>query len=335
MGEKGNQNKKNNEKPYFEDIIKKTKTGLTIPKQLRDDLFEEDKDYFFKLTVPSEKDKFILEILTESEAEELTQKLKSREKENKQTTKKEKSQKKQSNKPSTKQSKEISWGEIFIYDFDAKNKVQPILESAFEKFTEEPINFDDAMGRVKYALVSYLSASKSENAKLYYAIIKFMIKIINQFDQPDLIDWLYQKVVPHIDSKFIYQLALIDLIETSLKNGKEDQAEIYLKKILEDINDYPLSELYNIMSSFGQLVKKLKAFDSLEMFNLIRNDLLKYNERIETIDYKIQIIEMLEDLDFIEQAYSFADNLLKELHPESVKIADVRKIKKRLGNKPL
>jgi hypothetical protein len=340
MGEKNSQSKE----PFFEDIIKKTKTGITIPKQLREELFESDKEYYFRLKVPQERDKLILKILTKAQADEISKTL------NERGNKKEKSAKKdgkgekevKTGKEATssdlkdeEESRDIRWGEIFVYDFEAKKKVQPVLESAFEKFSEEPINFDDAMGRVKYALVSYLKASKSENAKLYYAVIRFLIKIIERFDQPDLIDWIYQKVIPHIESKFIYELALFDLIEICLKRGKTDIAEVYVKEVLEDIKEYPLSELYNIMSSFTQLVKKLKMFKVQGIFNLISDELLSYNDKITNIDYKIQIIEMLEDLGYIEKAYSLADALLKDMHPESVKIADLREIKKRLENKPI
>jgi len=338
MGENNNQDKN----PYFEDIVKKTKTGLTIPKDLRDELFETDKDYYFKLTVPQEKDRLILEILTEAQAEEATKEQKGNKesKDTKKVSSKRDKGTKQSSNPKSKskqkqKQKDLSWGEVFIYDFEAKKKVQPILESAYEKFSQEPLNFDDAMGRVKYALVSYLSASKSENAKLYYAIIKFLIIIVKRFNQLQLIEWIYEKVIPHIESKFMYELALFDLIQISLKMEKVENAESYVEKVLGDIKEYPLSELYNIMSSLSQLVKKLKSFKSQRVFNMIKDELLKYNEEITNTDYKIQIIEMLEDLGFIEKAYSLADNLLKELHPESIKIDDLRKIKKRLGNKPI
>ena len=60
-----NQNsKKPTEEPFFEDLVKKTKTGITFPKNLREALFEEDAEIFFKLVVPQEKDKIILEILS-------------------------------------------------------------------------------------------------------------------------------------------------------------------------------------------------------------------------------------------------------------------------------
>ena len=36
----------------FMEVIKKTKTGITFPKELRDALFDEEADVFFKLIVP-------------------------------------------------------------------------------------------------------------------------------------------------------------------------------------------------------------------------------------------------------------------------------------------
>ena len=59
--------KDSNDEVYFEEIIKKTKTGITFPKNLREDLFDENKDTFFRMIVPNEKDKIILEIKSVSE----------------------------------------------------------------------------------------------------------------------------------------------------------------------------------------------------------------------------------------------------------------------------
>ena len=63
---------------FFEEIVKKTKTGITFPKSLRDLLFEEEAEIFFRLVVPNEKDKIILEFLTEEQVKELSEKLKAR-----------------------------------------------------------------------------------------------------------------------------------------------------------------------------------------------------------------------------------------------------------------
>ena len=51
--------KNSKEELFFEDVVRKTKTGITFPKILREELFEEDKDIFFRLIVPKEKDKII------------------------------------------------------------------------------------------------------------------------------------------------------------------------------------------------------------------------------------------------------------------------------------
>ena len=48
---------------FFEEIVKKTKTGITFPKNLRELLFEEETEVFFRLVVPNEKDKNILTLL--------------------------------------------------------------------------------------------------------------------------------------------------------------------------------------------------------------------------------------------------------------------------------
>ena len=63
---------------YFEEIIKKTKTGVTFPKTIRDELFEEDQDVFFRMIIPQEKDKIILEILSEEQAKQVNEELKAK-----------------------------------------------------------------------------------------------------------------------------------------------------------------------------------------------------------------------------------------------------------------
>ncbi|MFX1593479.1 MAG: hypothetical protein ACFFCL_12380, partial [Promethearchaeota archaeon] len=173
-----NQNSNNqSEQPFFEEIVKKTKTGITFPKALRDDFFEEGKEVYFKLIVPKEKDKIVLEILSEEKAKELSEILKTKKPiiASSQKEKKPKIAKKAAG-------LSPAWGEYFMYDFEAKDKIIPILESAFYKFADTPLNLEDAMGRVKYALVSFLSSTKTENAKLYFAVEKFLIDIINKFN---------------------------------------------------------------------------------------------------------------------------------------------------------
>ncbi|MBY8978819.1 MAG: hypothetical protein KGD72_00380 [Candidatus Lokiarchaeota archaeon] len=324
------QDKRPEEEVFFEDIIKKTKTGITFPKELREVLFNEEIETFFRIIVPKEKDKIILEILTDEEAENQNVKIKeSKPKTPKNITPKTKDEE---------TSKKIApnWGEYFIYEFKSREKIQPILESVFYKFAETPINMEDAMGRIKYALVSFLSGTKTENAKLYFSIIKLLIDIIERFDQPNLIDWIFEKIVPNIESKFLYEQAILELLEVSLKIKRYEKAELFIFYVLKNIDDYPRSELYNIFNSFKQLVKKVRFIERTDKIDLLlKEKLMEYGEGIEDSDYKIQIVEFLEDLSYIELAYRLAKAIQKSLPADSVKVNEIRKIVKRLYTAPI
>ncbi len=324
------QDKKPEEEVFFEDIIKKTKTGITFPKELRESLFNEEIETFFRIIVPKEKDKIILEVLTDEEAKNQIVKIK----ESKPKT----LPKSPLKTKDTTTSKKVApnWGEYFVYDFKSREKIQPILESAFYKFAETPINMEDAMGRIKYALVSFLSGTKTENAKLYFSIIKLLIDIIERFDQPNLIDWIFEKIVPNIESKFLYEQAVLELLEVSLKIKRYEKAELFIFYVLKNIDDYPRSELYNIFNSFKQLVKKVRYVERTEKIDLLlKEKLIEYGEGIEDSDYKIQIVEFLEDLNYIELAYRLAKNIQKGLPADSVKVSEIRKIVKRLYTAPI
>jgi predicted transcriptional regulator len=327
--EKENQSK---EKHFFEEIVKKSKTGITFPKELRDEMFQEDKDVYFRLVVPNEKDKIILEILPEEKVKELSEKIEAQKsKASKIKTNLEKKQ------AITKKSEVLTpnWADYFVYDFENKDKAIPILESAFYKFAETPINLEDAMGRVKYALVSFLS-SKTENAKLYYAVERFLIDIIIKFDQPNLIDWIFEKIVPAIESKFLYESALLDLVELSLKTKRYEKAELYIFYVLKNIDSYSKSEMYNIMNSFKMLVKKLRKVERTEKIDiLLKEKLLEYGQGVQDNDYKIQIVELLEDLNYIELAYKFAKEIQMSLPTNSMKLEEIRNLVNRLHTTPI
>ncbi|MFX1390311.1 MAG: hypothetical protein ACFE9Z_09635 [Promethearchaeota archaeon] len=319
------------EEPFFEEIVKKTKTGITFPKNLRELLFEEDSEVFFKLVVPQAKDKIILEILSKDKVDEISKNLNA-----KNISTSSSSKPKSESKSKTTVGISPAWGEYFVYDFEAKDKIQPILESAFYKFAQKPLNLEDAMGRVKYALVSFLSSTKTENAKLYFAVEKFLIDIIEKFDQPNILDWIFEKVIPNIESKFLYEQALLELVESSLKFKRWEKAELYIFYVLKNIDSYAKSEMYNIMNSFKQLVKKVKYTERSDKIDiLLKEKLLEYGEGAEDVDYKIQIVEFLEDLKYIELAYDLAKKIQVSLPPESMKIEEIRKIVRRLHITPI
>jgi len=315
---------------FFQDVIKKTKTGVTFPKELREALFDETEEVFFKLIVPNEKNKIILEFLSETEAKNLSEKIQSSKPAPlKKAPAKEKGK-------ATPDKIAPNWSEYFIYDFKNREKVQPILESAFYKFAETPVNLDDAMGRVKYALVSFLTATKTENAKLYFSIIKLLIDVVERFNQPNLIDWIFEKIVPNIESKFLYEQALLELLEISLKIKRYEKAELFIFYVLRNIDDYPQSELYNIFNSFKQLVKKVRHIERTDKIDLLlKEKLMEYGTGLQDNDYKIQVVEFLEDLNYIELAYGLAKKIQKGLPADSVKVDEIRKIVKRLYTAPI
>jgi hypothetical protein len=322
--------KKPNDDFFFEDIIKKTKTGITFPKELREALFNEDEEIFFKIIVPNEKNKIVLEFLSEDEAKVQLGKFKERKSRAPKQVQIKKVEKKGVEKVGP------NWGEYFVYDFKNIDKIQPILESAFYKFAETPINLEDAMGRIKYALVSFLTATKTENAKLYFAVIKLLIDVAERFNQPNLIDWIFDKIVPNIESKFLYEQALLELLAISLKIKRYEKAELFTFYILKNIDDYPRSELYNIFNSFNQLVKKIRYIERTEKIDiLLKEKMLEYGSGIADNDYKIQIVEFLEDLQYIELAYKLAKEIQKGLPPDSLKIGTIRAIVKRLYVTPI
>ncbi len=330
MEENQNSNKQEDQ-PFFEEIVKKTKTGITFPKKLRDEFFEDEQEVFFRLIIPKEKNKIILELLSEDLAKELTEKLKVKQ------PKKERDLDEKKSAPAKKTAgPSPAWGEYFVYDFEAKDKIIPILESAFYKFAETPLNLEDAMGRVKYALVSFLSSTKTENAKLYFAVEKFLIDIIDKFNQPNLLDWIFEKIIPNVESKFLYEQALLEVVDASLKFKRWEKAELYIFYVLKNIDGYAKSEMYNIMNSFKQLVKKVKYAERSDKIDiLLKEKLFEYAEGVEDADYKIQIVEFLEDLQYIELAYDLAKKIQLSLPPESMKIEEIRKIVRRLHTTPI
>ncbi|UCD02206.1 MAG: hypothetical protein JSV23_04090 [Promethearchaeota archaeon] len=328
------ENQNSDDQPFFEEIVKKTKTGITFPKDLRESLFGDDTDVYFRLLIPKKKDRIILEFLSDEEVKDLTEKLKAKKPKAIKTSSTSVEKKITTSKKVTGPSP--AWGEYFIYDFDAKDKIQPILESAFYKFGETPLNLEDAMGRVKYALVSFLSSTKTENAKLYFAVEKFLIDIIDKFDQPNLLDWIFEKIIPNIESKFLYEQALLALVEASLKFNRWEKAELYIFYVLKNIDSYTKSEMYNVMNSFKMLVKAVKGSERSDKIDiLLKEKLMEYGKDSEDIDYKIQIVEFLEDLQYIELAYDLAKKIQLSLPPESMKIEEIRKLVRRLHTTPI
>jgi len=324
------ENLEDNEKLIYEAVVKRTKTGVTFPKEMRALLFKPNEEIYFKIQIPKNRQYIMLKILDQEEANKLSDQIQP----SKEARKSESTSKEELKQSSSKE--QPNWGEYFVYDFKNKDKIQPILESAFYKFGEKPLNLEDAMGRVKYTLISFLTSTKTENAKLYYAVEKFLIDVIVKFNHPNLLDWIFEKIIPRIESKFLYELALLDLVEASIVAKRWEKAELYIFYVLKNIDDYPKSEMYNIMNSFKQLVKKVKHVERSDKIDiLLKEKLMEYGEGVEDTDYKIQIVEFLEDLNYIELAYSLAKKIQLGLPQDSLRLEDIRKIVRRLHTTPI
>ena len=160
--------------------------------------------------------------------------------------------------------------------------------------------------------------------------------MIEKFDLTNLIEWIFEKIIPNIDSKFLYEQALLELIDVSLKTKRYEKAELFIFYVLRNIDDYPKSELYNIFNSFKELVKRVKYIERTEKIDtLLKEKLLEYGEGVSDIDYKIQIVEFLEDLNYIEFAYKLAKEIQKSLPADSIKVEEIRKVIKRLYTTPI
>ncbi|MCJ7647902.1 MAG: hypothetical protein MUP85_04765, partial [Candidatus Lokiarchaeota archaeon] len=172
--------------------------------------------------------------------------------------------------------------------------------------------------------------------KLYYTVERFLIDVIKQYDQVNLLDWIFEMIIPRIESKFLYELALLDLVEISIIMQRYEKAELYIFHVLKNIDNYPKSEMYNIMNSFKQLVKNLKYVERSDKIDiLLKEKLMEYGEGVSDTDYKIQIVEFLEDLQYIELAYKLAKKIQLGLPQDSMRLESVRRLVRRLHAAPI
>ena len=154
--------------------------------------------------------------------------------------------------------------------------------------------------------------------------------------------FFFRYIVPNIESKFLYELALLELVGISLKAKRSEKAELFIFYILKNIDNYPKSEMFNVMNSFKQLVKIIKTVERFEGIHrtekidrLLKEKLLEYGTGVDDTDYKIQIVEFLEDLNYIELAYKLAKDIQTGLPADSVRVEEIRKIVRRLHKAPI
>ncbi|MHA1728060.1 MAG: hypothetical protein ACTSWY_04950 [Promethearchaeota archaeon] len=306
--------------------ITRSKTGFTLPKEIRDNIIPykqdcalvvKDNKLIFYMINPEDKQK--LKLVKES------RKLRNL-----------KNKKKGRQKNSIPEGPQPEWGSYFLFEFENNNKIQEVLTTAFEKFATEPPNLEEGMNIVKYSLVSFLT-TRMNNARLRQAIIFFLCDVIEKFGQPNLIDFINEKIVGEIKSKFLYQLSLNQLAFTAFKVKRYEKAQEFIELCIKDIKKYNQSEMYAIMDSFKNCVVKLtKDIDFLipqEYLLPIRNSLREYLDIMDDSDYKLQIVDLLARMQFIDEANNIAEDILKKLPEESPSRDEVKDLIKRLATK--
>lgn len=304
--------------------IKMNKTGFTLPKAFREnlhpdqDFFLVQKGYELHFYMINEEDIPNLDLV----------------KKKKQKSGKGKRKGKSAKKP---EGPQPEWGKYFLFEFEENNKVQEILDSAFKKFAFIPPNIQEGMDIIKYILVSFIKSSRMNDARLRQTVLFFLCDIVEKFDLPNLVDFIKEKIVNEIKSRYLYQLALNQLAYTSFKTKRYEKAQEFILASMKDIEKYTESETYAIMDSFKNLVVKLTRNVGFlipqDQLLPIRDSLKEYLVKMEDKDYKIQIVDLLDRMGFTDEAYNIAEEILNSLPEESTSREEIKEIMKDLSSK--
>ncbi|MHA1855004.1 MAG: hypothetical protein ACTSYY_03090 [Promethearchaeota archaeon] len=336
------------------EIVKLKKSGsITIPKKIRDKLQENQMFACWE-----ENSKIIFQQIKEFQIQDLNLvKTKS-------STTKEKAKKSKTAKRSKKKGKttgpQPELTKYFPFQIDNQEKILSILESTFYILIEDPPKVKEAIERIRYIIINYTSGISRNDDRLKNTVILFISDIFEKITNEklkELLNFAKENIVFNIHSKFLREQGLITLFITSIR-ANSTESEIFLKNILEGISEY--KEPYQILQGFKGLVRsiiksKIELNDDLKF--LIRDEMRKfilgYEETKPTVQIKgetetaeeeteiiqieklntdnsLQLIELIEDMHLIEDAYKLADNLLKNIPPEDIKIEAVRTTLSRL-----
>jgi bifunctional DNA-binding transcriptional regulator/antitoxin component of YhaV-PrlF toxin-antitoxin module len=336
-------------------VLKMTKAGsITLPKEIREKL-EENVAFAFWET----GNKLIFQIIAEEDVINLEQADKKKSDETASSApKKERKKsaeggaKKSTQKQATGPQPELA--KYFPYDFENKDKVSAIFESSFFKFVEEPPNIEEALNRLRYALVNYVTGKSMNDSRLRNAMINMLCDVSEKTKLTQPMDFAQEKILDFITSDFLLEQSLNTLILTTGHIGNFNNSEAFLKRILKHVDKYKDNELYAIKQLFTNLIRaiirdkielprnqKLMIRDKLQQF-ITGYSNVQTDPNIPPIEHKpvptdtaIEFIEMIEKLKLIEEAHQMATNLLKGLPPEDKDIEKVRATIHRLDGKPI
>ena len=246
------------------------------------------------------------------------------------------------------------------FQIDNQDKILSILESTFYLLTDDSPKIDEGIDRIRYIIINYTSGVARNDDRLKNTVILFISDIIEKIPNQnlnDLIIFAKESIVSNIKSKFLREQGLITLFVTSIRANFED-AGSFLKEILQGISEY--TEPYAILQGFKGLVRSISKSEliiSENLIFLIRDEIQKFifgyekpkkeiseeeemdvteektpENEIEQLntDHSIQLIELLEEMHLIEDAFSLTENLLRNISPEDIRIDAVRQTLSRL-----
>ncbi|GAB4307264.1 MAG: hypothetical protein Kow0069_04660 [Promethearchaeota archaeon] len=304
--------------------------SVTIPKAVRDAL-SLDETSQFKLTVGD--DRIVLEVLTPEEALRL--------KEDLGATKRTRARPGGGTRaPSRGGGKKKGKGPVFEggkyveYPFPNQEQVLRVLEDAFSEAKSPNPDLEELANRVTLAVKAYSTGNRVENARLRYSVVLFLCDVAQTFGFHNLVDVGVQ-LVEGMKSRFLVEQSLAKLAVT-VKGTKPERTAEFVAKILENVEKYdPTTEMYALVHSLESVAKEFVRAGFPETFLEPIKEFLKKRVGNADRDYKLQVVEILERMHFIEEALAIANEVLMSMDPEAPGVDEVREIVKRLSETPI
>src|SRR5271157_4356815 len=294
--------------PYIT-VISLSKAGsVTIPKDIRESL-KLDPGKKLKFTWDREN-KLLFEIAPDNEIIEIEQAIEA-EKE-----KKAKKTEKKAGKKGKVAGPEFDFGKYLGHEFEGSNKLQPVLEKSFDQFKLDPPNIEEGLKYVKFALLSLTGDNNIVNSKLRYTIGNYLCDVVEKFNLPMLLDFLYDNIIKDIKSKFLFEQGLVQLAVTSSRK-RQEKVKAILEQILHNIDEYPAVEMYNVINSFELLSKRMaEAEFTPEFKEILRDKIIEKIPLMQDKDYKLQAIRQIAKLRYFDEAIQVAQDILDKLGEE-------------------
>jgi hypothetical protein len=337
------------------ELIQMTKTGaITLPKDIRDKLPQKATFAFWK-----DMSRLIFQPISQQDIPNLNLAVEE---------KKEKQPKKRAEKKAGEEGEVGKKGErkkaiqgpqfepakYFLYEFDNQDKVSVAIESAFYKFAEQPPNLEEGVNRIKYVLITYIGGNSTTDSRLRNTMINFMCDVVEKFQIQELLAFMDEKIVFFIKSKFLLEQSLIKILCAALKVKNYEIMKKFLQEIFKSAESYPDTDLFAIMQALKKVVYeiiKVGVDIPQEIKGYIRDEFKKFISGFQSPgsnatdppmihspfapDKVMELVELLEKLRLIEDAYNIAEELLMELKPDSKDIDRVRQKVNSLSQKPI